>query len=192
MRLDPGRIVLAVIAESDVSNGQSDEIEVIYEEQRAERPRLYVLAVGVSKYPDPLRLNYAAADARSLERVLRDKSGPLFESIEIKAVVDEDATRRNIIGNLKWLRQTMRDQDVGLFFFSGHGDFRDKSFYMLSVDAEVNDLESTAVPAAQLKSILATTKGKLVVLLDACHSGAQEAMPADRVYRFGGSDGLNR
>ncbi|MGA8348088.1 MAG: caspase family protein [Isosphaeraceae bacterium] len=204
VRLEPGKHLLAVIAESAVSNGRSEEREVLYEEQRAERPRLFVLAVGVSKYPGPLRLNYAAADARSLEGVLRDKSGPLFESIEIKAVVDEDATRRNIIGNLKWLKQTMRDQDVGLFFFSGHGDFRDNLYYMLSVDAEVNDLESTAVPAAQLKSILATTKGKLVVLLDACHSGAQDAIlppripirrigwsqPAIPVWRTGSPDSL--
>jgi uncharacterized caspase-like protein len=49
------------------------------------------------------------------------------------------------------------------------------------VDAEVNDLESTAVTAAQLKSILARTKGKLVVLLDACYSGAQAAMLPPRI-----------
>jgi uncharacterized caspase-like protein len=181
VRLEPGRHRLAVIAESAVSNGQSDEIEVTYEEQRAQRPRLYVVAIGVSRYPGPLRLRYAADDARAVESVFRAKSGPLFESIETKPVVDEDATRRNIISKLNWLRQTMRDQDVGLFFFSGHGAFRDKTFYLLSVDAEVNDLESTAVTAAQLKSILATTKGKLVLLLDACHSGAQAAMLTPRI-----------
>jgi WD40 repeat protein/uncharacterized caspase-like protein len=176
VRLEPGRHRLAVIAESAVSNGQSDEIEVIYEEQRAQRPRLYVVAIGVSNYPGPLRLRYASDDARAVESVFRAKSGPLFESIETRSVVDQDATRGNILKSLAWLRQTMRDQDVGLFFFSGHGAFRDSSFYMLSVDADVNDLETTAVPGDQLKSNLARTKGKLVVLLDACHSGAQAAM----------------
>ncbi len=181
VRMDPGRHRLAVVAESDVSNGQSDEIEVLYKEKLAERPRLYIVAIGVSRYPGPLRLQYAADDARAVESVFRAKSGPLFESIEARAVVDEDATRRSIIGKLNWLRQTMRDQDVGLFFFSGHGDLRDGTFYLISVDADVNDLESTAVAAAQLKSILATTKGKLVVLLDACHSGAQAAMLPPRI-----------
>ncbi len=176
VRLDPGSHRLAVIAESAVSNGQSDEIDVLYKEKRAEPPRLYIVAIGVSRYPGLLRLQYAADDARAVESVFRAKSGPLFESIKTMAVVDEGATRRNIIGKLNWLRQTMRVQDVGLFFFSGHGDLRDGTFYLISVDADVNDLESTAVPAAQLKSILATTKGKLVVLLDACHSGAQAAM----------------
>jgi WD40 repeat protein/uncharacterized caspase-like protein len=181
VHLEPGRHRLAVIAESAVSNGQSDEIEVVYEEQRAEPPRLNIVTIGVSKYPGPLQLRYAADDARAVESVFRAKSLPLFESIEARAVVDEDATRRNIIGKLNWLRQTMRAQDVGLFFFSGHGAIRDGTFYLLPVDAEVNDLESTAVTAAQLKGILATTKGKLVVLLDACHSGAQAAMLPPRV-----------
>ena len=63
-----------------------------------------------------------------------------------------------------------------MVFFSGHGAYRDNMFYMLSVDANVDNLESTTVPTAQFKHFLATTKGKLVVLLDACHSGAQAAM----------------
>ncbi len=181
VRLDPGRHRLAVIAESAVSNGQSDEIEVLYEEQRAEPPRLYIVNVGVSKYPGPLQLRYAADDARAVESVFRANSGALFKSIDARPLVDQDATRRKIIKELNWLGQRMRDQDVGLFFFSGHGAVRDGRFYLLSVDAEVDDLESTAVTAAQLKSILATTKGKLVVLLDACHSGAQAAMLPPRV-----------
>ena len=181
LRLGAGKHRLTVIAESAVSNGRSDEIEVLYEEQRADPPRLYVLAIGVSKYPGPLRLRYAAADARAIESVLRARSGPLFGAIVTEVVIDEDATRGNIIGKLNWLRQTMRDQDVGLVFFSGHGAYRDNTFYMLSVDANVDDLESTTVGAAQLKNILATTKGTLVVLLDACHSGAQAAMLPPRV-----------
>jgi uncharacterized caspase-like protein len=171
VRLDPGRHRLAVIAESAVSNGQSDEIEVVYEEQRAERPRLFVLAVGVSEYPGRLRLNYAASDARSLERVLRDKSAPLFERIETKVLTDKDATRQKIIQELKWLRKNMRANDVGIFFFSGHGANRDKTFYMVSADADVEDLDSTALSSGQLKENL-PIKGKLVVMLDACHSGA--------------------
>ncbi len=171
VQLDPGRHRLAVIAESAVSNGQSGEIEVFYEEQRAERPRLFVLAVGVSDYPGRLRLNYAASDARSLERVLRDKSAPLFERIETKVLTDKDATRQKIIQELKWLRENMRANDVGIFFFSGHGANRDKTFYMVSAGADVEDLDSTALSGGQLKENLPII-GKLVVMLDACHSGA--------------------
>jgi hypothetical protein len=172
VHLDPGRHRLAVVAESDVSNGRSDEVEVVYADDRAAPPRLYVLAVGVSKYPGPLRLQCAAADARALADLLRAKAAPLFEGVEVRVLLDEEATRRHFIENLGWLRQSVRDRDVGLVFFSGHGAYRDETFYMLPVDAEVADLDSTAVAAEQLKKIL-PTRGRLMVLLDACHSGAE-------------------
>jgi len=188
MRLEPGKHRLAVIAESAVSNGQSEEREVLYEEQRAERPRLFVLAVGVSEYPGWLRLNYAASDARSLERVLRAKSGPLFERIETRVLTDKDATRPKIIQELKWLRKNMRANDVGIFFFSGHGANRDKTFYMVSADADVEDLDSTALSSGQLKENLPII-GKLVVMLDACHSGAAAVglRPHSPIRRLGWS-----
>ena len=182
VRLEPGVHRLTALAESGGSVGNSDPVEVTYEEKRAARPRLFVLAVGVSKYPDPLRLHYAAADARALADVLRAKSPALFESVEAKILLDEQATRPEIISKLTWLRQTMRDQDVGLVFFSGHGAYRDNTFYLLSVDAKVDDnLEWSAVAADQFKKILATTKGRLVVMLDACHSGAETANRTPRV-----------
>ena len=187
-RLEPGKHRLAVIAESAVSNGRSEEREVLYEEQRAERPRLFVLAVGVSEYPDRLRLNYAAADARSLESVLRDKSAPLFERIETRVLTDKEATRKKIFQQLKWLRENMRTNDVGIFFFSGHGANRDKTFYMVSAEADVEDLDSTALSSGQLKENLPIT-GKLVVMLDACHSGAAAVglRPRSPIRRLGWS-----
>jgi WD40 repeat protein/uncharacterized caspase-like protein len=188
VRLDPGRHRLAVIAESAVSNGQSDEIEVSYEEQRAQRPRLFVLAVGVSEYPGRLRLNYAASDARSIEQVFRDKSAPLFEKIETRVLTDKDATRPKIIHELKWLRANMRANDLGIFFFSGHGANRDKTFYMVSADANVEDLDSTALSSGQLKENLPIV-GSLVVMLDACHSGAATVAlrPRSPIRRLGWS-----
>jgi WD40 repeat protein len=170
--LEPGKHQLAVVAESAVSFGKSGEIEVIFDKKVSAPPILYVLAVGISKYPDPLRLNYAAADALSLDAILRDKSAGLFERIETSVLIDKDATRQNIIGKLNWLRKKMRDQNVAIFFFSGHGATIDKTFYMISADADVKDLDSTAVTSGQFKEILSNIKGRLVVLLDACHSGA--------------------
>ena len=82
VRMDPGRHRLAVVAESDVSNGQSDEIEVIYDVQRTAEPRLYALLVGVADYEDEsLRLKYAADDAQLLEDVLRANTAKAFAGV---------------------------------------------------------------------------------------------------------------
>ena len=176
VRLDPGRHRLAVVAESDVSNGQSDEIEVIYDVQRAAEPRLYALLVGVADYEDEsIRLKYAADDAELLERVLRDKAARAFAGVEVLRFVDRKATKEAFLDGLRWLKDAMKPQDVGIIFFSGHGHCDvDDIFYMLPAEVKRRSIDTTGVDGALFKRKLAGIKGKLVVMLDACHAGAVE------------------
>lgn len=186
VKLEPGRHALAVIAETAVSKGTSDAIEVGYgarglvrddaqlaeTEQKSQRPSLYVLAVGISDYPDGLKLNYAAKDAQAFAAVCEKHSARLYRKVEVKLIVDKDATRRNVLGGLTWLRKQITQNDVGIVFFAGHGGKEvDSSLFLFPVDIEREDLLSTGVPGDQLKKTLAGIPGRFVVLLDACHSG---------------------
>src|SRR5262249_1970272 len=97
--LAPGTHRLAVQAESAVSKALSDEVEVTVRTAQTpaqELPALYLLAVGVSSYPDQLKLKYAAKDASALEGVVRQKCGPLFRSVDVKLLTDGQATRKGI------------------------------------------------------------------------------------------------
>jgi WD40 repeat protein len=177
VRLVPGRHRLAVVAESDVSNGHSEEVEVVYEEHRVTPPKLYGLLVGVADYADEsLRLNYATADATLLEQVLGDKSARAFAGgIELRRLVDRTATREAVVDGLDWLKDSMKPQDVGIIFFSGHGHRDDTGiFYMLTADVKRAKIDGTALDGAFFKRKLAGIKGRLVVMLDACHAGAVE------------------
>jgi len=176
VRMDPGRHRLAVVAESDVSNGQSDEIEIIYDVQRAAEPRLYALLVGVADYEDEsLRLKYAADDAELLERILREKAAKAFAGVEVLRFVDRKATKEAFFDGLQWLKDSMKPQDVGIIFFSGHGDRDDDGiFYMLPAEVKRRRIAATALDGAFFKRKLAGIKGRLVVMLDACHAGAVE------------------
>ena len=176
VRLDPGRHRVAVVAESDVSNGQSDEIEIIYDVERAAEPRLYALLVGVADYEDEsLRLKYAADDAELLERILREKAALAFAGCEVRRFVDRKATKEAFLDGLRWLKDAMKPQDVGIIFFSGHGHRDDDGiFYMLPAEVKRRSIDATGVDGALFKRKLAGIKGKVVVMLDACHSGAVE------------------
>ena len=69
----------------------------------------------------------------------------------------------------------MKSQDVGIIFFSGHGHRDDDGiFYMLPAEVKRRSIDATGVDGALFKRKLAGIKGKLVVMLDACHSGAVE------------------
>src|SRR5262249_37268310 len=152
-----GRHVIAVQADSPASQSTSEPVEVTYEvPEPVVLPALYVLAVGISEYPGDLRLHYAAQDAEAIEQAFREKSSSLFRAVKVKRLIDAVATRKEILAGLTWLRKQMTQRDVAVVFFSGHGQ-RDPegSLYLLPVDADPEDLLTTAVADDQLKKAMA-------------------------------------
>jgi uncharacterized caspase-like protein len=94
----------------------------------------------------------------------------------VKLLVDGQATRQNIGDALEWLGSVMTPRDVGIVSFSGHGTKDSKGrFYIVPVDVDRRDPEATCVPGDTIKAALGNIPGRLVVLLDACHSGATTA-----------------
>jgi WD40 repeat protein len=177
--LGPGAHTLAVLAESPVSKGMSPAVTVT-RAGPAGRPNLYVLAVGVSAYPGSMKLNYAASDALLLTRTLQEQSRKVFGKIEMKVLTDKDGTKQNMREGLDWLKSKMSAKDVGIFFFSGHGGRDDGTgkFYLIPVDVG-RDIDKTCFSGEELKSRLEDMPGRLVAILDACHSGAvTEIKPA--------------
>jgi WD40 repeat protein len=188
VKLDAGSHAVAVQAESSVSRALSEPVELVFargvrredtpskeEVPQLQLPSLYVLAMGVSEYPGDLKLNYAAADAKALAEVYQEHAKPLYRRVESKLIVDKEATRRNILLGLSWLRRQMTQNDVAVVSFAGHGvKDHDGTFYLLPVDGDMNELLSTAVPGDQIKRTLAGIPGRFVLLLDACHAGAVE------------------
>ena len=187
VKLTPGKYQISVQAESEVSSAVSEPIEVTIAADRGldiggsldqskenvVLPSLYVLAIGVSDYPGKLKLNYAARDAQVLAKTLETSSNALYRKVEVKLLTDKQATRRDILKGLTWLRTQMTQNDVAIVMFAGHGaKDSDGTFYLLPVDVDTDDLLSTGVPGDQIKNTLAAVPGKVIVLLDACHAGA--------------------
>ena len=170
--LEPGRHKIAVQADSDVSNAVSEPVEVIVD-QEVQLPMLYVLSIGVAAYPGDLRLNYTAKDAEALAHALQEYSKVLFRKVEVRLLTDQKATRAEMSRGLTWLKQQMTQNDVGVVFFSGHGQKdAEGSLYLLPVDVDTNDLLTTAMPRVVFMNALAGMPGRVITLLDACHAGA--------------------
>jgi len=176
VQLALGKHKLQVLADSAVSQGLSEVVEVIYQgevEPEVERPTMYVLAVGIAAYPDnALKLNYAANDAEAVAKVFKDNGKTLFKKVEVKLLTDKNATRADVLKALGWLRREMTSKDYAVVFFSGHGDKdSDGSLYFLPYDVDVKDLATSCIASDQFKKMLVALPGKVVALLDACHSG---------------------
>lgn len=188
--LPPGKHVLAVQAETAASKGLSPPVEVMNTGAAAAAPNLYVVAVGINAYPGDLKLNYAAPDAEAISRAFKEQAGSkAFNTVEVKLLRDREGTRREIEQALDWLKSKMASQDVGVFFFSGHGDKDDRgNFYLIPVDVNLKDIPGSCTSGTYLKQTLGDMPGRVIAVLDACHSGAaidarRQATAADNLIR---------
>jgi hypothetical protein len=172
--------LLTLFAESD--RGSSDPTSVHLRrgpQSDLPKPDLYVLAVGINQFHDAsLNLKYAAADANDFAARLRRQEGGLYRRVQIRALVNQEATQQAILDGLEWLEREMTQRDVAAVFVSTHGSNDARGdFYLVATDTEVSDDISkrrTGVRYADLRQTLITLaeRGKTLVFLDACHSGS--------------------
>ena len=156
-------------------------------------PQLHVLTIGVSRYKhhDSLKLDFADDDAIDLAKALLKQEGALYAHVHADFLTDEEATERAIGKHLSALtkRMTPDQNDVAVIHFSGHGEKIDGEYYLLPHDVEAgdpSDLNATGIHIGELRRALGKMgeRGKVLVLLDACHSGevtdgAKSALPPD-------------
>lgn len=167
----PGQHSVAVIAETAVSRGMT-KTATITRKGEVPKPNLYMLAMGISDYPGDMKLNFAASDAVLLADTFQTKCRGAFANIEVRVLTDKLATRKGIQNGLDWLASKMTAKDVGIVSFSGHGT-RDPNnkFYLVTYDIDPRDPFHTCLAGEELKSRLDNMPGRLVAILDACHSG---------------------
>ena len=137
------------------------------------KPRLYVLAVGVSTYQDAdLRLDLAAKDALDFGSAWNEQKGRLYSGVEVRTLTDAGATKGNILDGLEWLQRQATAKDIAVLFFAGHGiNDPTGTFYFLPVDADMEKLKRTGLSQSDITSTVAGIAGKVLVFMDACHSG---------------------
>jgi uncharacterized caspase-like protein len=85
----------------------------------------------------------------------------------------------------------MTPKDVAIIFFAGHGaQDPGGNFHLVPVDVNLKDPEGTCISGEFLKKTLGNMPGRLVAMLDACHSGASAlgSMPAKGPARVATDD----
>jgi len=104
-------------------------------------------------------------------------SMPGFESAKARVLTNNEVT-----GNmLNWLVPTEWElgiDDVLVIFFAGHAiqDPKSKRPFLLPYDAQIDDIEGTAIPYDDLLSLLDRVPcRRRLLLLDACESGGESA-----------------
>jgi WD40 repeat protein len=177
--LKPGAAVprlQAIVLDDDNLSSPQDEVSVQREEAEAVTGRLLGLCVGVSRYQDVnLNLRFARRDADALAAALRGQKG-LYSAVEMRVLADEQATRAEVVSALDDLVARAGPADTLLFFLSGHGWRSDpQTFFFATHDVVRTNIPGSALAWTEVTQRLAagSKRGRRVlVLLDACHSGS--------------------
>jgi hypothetical protein len=156
---------------------QSPRAETLFRRAVQNTPgRLLGLAVGVSRYADEkLNLQFADKDATALADALRTQRG-LYENSEVSTLVNDAATVPRVLAGLDALLQRAARKDTVVLFLSGHGwRSSDGEFFFATHEVDVGRIPATALPwkdVAERLARLSAKSGRVLVLLDACHSGS--------------------
>ena len=154
--------------------------------------RKFALLVGVEEYRDKMisRLQFACADAAAVAERLRDRCG--FEQVRVLADTsgDDEPLLVNIVTALRDTAAELRQDDLFLFFFAGHGVEKDGHGYLLARDSLQAFPEHGSLSLELLrKTFERLAAGKRIILLDACRN-SPDAGRADAANCMG--DAISR
>ena len=160
-------ISLAVEDESE-KNINYQFINNIYSES-------WALIIGINKYQNVDHLTYAVDDAVAVQEMLVDKYG--FREDNIKLIIDEEATKDNIIKGFSNILTQAKEKDRVVVFYAGHGEtYKLPSGgdmgYLIPVDGNLDNLYLSSIPMKSVYDIADMSYAKhILYLVDACYGG---------------------
>jgi metacaspase-1 len=157
------------------------------------KPARRALCVGINDYPYADNdLKGCVNDAKAWASLLKGPFG--FAGSDVKMLLDNQATKKNVVAALKDLLAGARPGDVIVFTNSSHGSYRaDKDGDEEKYDELLcpYDIDDNDITDDELRELIAGVKDgvRLTVILDNCFSGtatraADRPTPDDRRRRF--------
>jgi uncharacterized caspase-like protein len=152
----------------------------VYSLYAAETPpdgKTFALLVGISKYqklPQDLWLQYPDADAKALSRHFASPRGGSVPADQMLVLTNEQATTAAIRNAFQtFLKTRPGKNDTVYVMIAGHGTVDSSGAYILTYDSDTENLARTALPMAELHSVVESALSKVghvILLADVCRA----------------------
>ena len=143
-----------------------------FEPANDRKPRLYILAIGVSKHrQSQYDLRFPAKDASDIIELFNLKK-EAYSSIETLLLRDKEVSLKSVTATKEWLRSSDIDDGV-IVFYAGHGLLNEqKQLFFSTYNVDFSQPGRKGFPYRQLEDLLADIPARQkLLLIDACHSG---------------------
>jgi len=161
----------------------------------------WAVLVGANAYEDKAHYGQLQVCVKDVEAIREQLIAGGFDSERVRLLTDhtpELPSRANILAALKAVADATEPNDLLLFYYSGHGDEAGGESYLIARDGRRVVLDDTAVRVSRVQKIIKQAPARAkVIILDACHSGADiggkgpKPMPKDFIRRvFEQAEGL--
>ncbi len=129
----------------------------------------YALLIGVSQFTDKgiSPLKYTLNDVDGMYSTLVNMGLVKASNVTIL----KNPTYAQAISTILNIQNTLNKDDTLYFFYSGHGVTYKGQAYFLVSDTQLDAIKYTAIPQSMIDTLLKSKASRIIVLLDACHSG---------------------
>ncbi len=145
-------------------------LNVTQAQKTFETGNYYALIIGIDQYSGKWpKLKNAVHDAKAIENLLRTK----YRFNHFKTLYNSQATRKNILKEMEWLVNNVKEKDNVFIYYSGHGEFDQKlnKGFWVPVDAVTASVYEY-ISNNDIQTFLGGIKSKHTLLVsDACFSG---------------------
>ena len=122
----------------------------------------WAVIIGIGDYPGENHdLPYSVNEIIAFKNTLLN--GGNWNESNINVLVDSQANRPGIFDAIGWLESNADENDVSIIYYAGHGGQTPSNEYLMVYNGSISDEE--------LDEKLDTVEGRVVIILDACHSG---------------------
>lgn len=125
--------------------------------------RRVALVIGNSEYQNEDRLPNPARDATAV--------GQSLERLGFETIVATDLDKRGMDDAFRRFAHAVRDADVALFYYAGHGMQFQGQNYLMPVDAKLTDASDLPFEMSRIEDVvgaMAPARSVRIVVLDAC------------------------
>lgn len=158
---DYNQSMIQNVTENFVMDGSEEQSAIV----EALDIKIWAVVVGVSSYKHMQPLQYTDDDAYRMYAHLKSPEGGALKDEQIKILIDDAATKDNILNSMSDIFGKAGPNDLILMYYSGHG--LEGSFLPIDFDGQNNKLFHNEVSDLFNNS---NAKYKLFIA-DACHSG---------------------